>query len=102
MRVHLDRGYDLETTRGKLRSRGFTPEISEKGEPALLQMAKRWVVERTNSWRNAHKELVWRTERQERVIDFWIDFSAVVIVVRRLIREAWMRYRWEGRPYRRP
>jgi transposase len=100
--VHLDRGYDSETTREKLRSRGFTPEISEKGKPALLQTGKRWVVERTNSWHNAHKKLVWCTERRGRVIDFWIAFSEVVIVVRRLIREAWIRYRWEGRPRRRP
>jgi transposase len=100
--VHLDRGYDSETTREKLRSRGFTPEISEKGKPALLQIGKRWVVERTNSWHNAHKKLVWCTERRGRVIDFWIAFSEVVIVVRKLIREAWIRYRWEGRPRRRP
>ncbi len=92
----------METTRGKLRSRGFTPEISEKGEPALLQMAKRWVVERTNSWHNAHKKLVWCSERQGRVIDFWIAFSEVVIIVRRLIRRAWTHYRWETRPRRRP
>lgn len=102
MSVHLDRGYDSETTREKLRSRGFTPEISEKGKPALLQTGKRWVVERTNSWHNAHKKLVWCTERRGRVIDFWTAFSEVVIVVRRLIREAWTRYRWEGRPHRRP
>ena len=102
MSVHLDRGYDSEATREKLRFRGLIPEISEKGEPALLRNGKRWVVERTNSWHNAHKKLVWCTERRGRVIDFWIAFSEVVIVVRRLIREAWTRYRWEGRPHRRP
>ncbi len=102
MNVHLDRGYDSETTREKLWSRGFTPEISEKGKPVLLQMGKCWVVERTNSWHNVHKKLVWCTERRGRVIDFWIAFSEVVIVVRRLIREAWTRYRWEERPRRRP
>ena len=103
MSVHLDRGYDSETTRENLRSRGFTPEISEKGNPALLQIGKRWVVERTNSWHNAHKKLVWCTEKRGRVIDFWVvALSEVVIIVRRLIREGWVRYRWEGRPTRRP
>ena len=29
-------------------------------------------------------------------------FSEVVIIVRRLIREGWNRYRWEGRPSRQP
>jgi hypothetical protein len=65
----------------------------------------RWVVERTNSFwpaKLAHKKLVWCTEREGRVIDFWVAFSEVVIIVRRLIREGWSRYRWEGRPSRRP
>src|SRR5215213_1851753 len=100
--VHLDRGYGSETTREKLRSRGFSPEISVKGKPALLQTEKRWVVERTKSWHNTHKKLVWCTERRVRVFDFWIAFSEVIILVRRLIREAWTHYRWEGRPHRCP
>ena len=102
MSVHLDRGYDSEATRERLRSRGLIPVISEKGKPAPLQATKRWVVERTNSWTNAHKKLVWCTERQDRVIDFWFAFSGVVITVGRLIRRGWTHYRWEGRPCRRP
>jgi transposase len=100
--VHLDRGYDSEATRERLRDRGLARAISEKGKPAPLQSTKRWVVERTSSWNNAHKKLAWCTERRGRVIDFWIAFSEVVIVVRRLIREGWTRYRWESRPSRRP
>ena len=100
--VHLDRGYYSEATREKLKARGLASRISEKGKPAPLQATNRWVVERTNSWHNAHKKLVWCTERRARVVDFWIVFSNVVITVRRLIREAWTRYRWEDRPRRRP
>ena len=100
--VHLDRGYDSKAARERLEERGLLAEISEKGKPAPLAATRRWVVERTNSWHNAHKKLVWCTERQGRVIDFWVAFSEVVIVVRRLIREAWSRYRWETRPSRRP
>ena len=102
MIVHLDRGYDSKATREKLEARGLTGVIAQKGKPAPLQAAKRRVVERTNSWHNAHKKLSWCTERQGRVIDFWIAFSEVVISVRRLIRRAWTHYRWEGRPRRRP
>jgi transposase len=102
MSVHLDRGYDSRSTREKLGVRGLLAVISEKGKPAPLAATKRWVVERTNSWNNAHKKLVWCTERRERVIDFWMAFSEVVIIVRRLIREGWSRYRWEGRPRSRP
>ena len=101
-RVHLDRAYDSATTHRKLEARWLVGEISERSKPAPLKAGMRWVVERTNSWSNAHKKLVWCTERCERVIDFWVAFSEVVIVVRRLVREGWIRYRWEGRPSRRP
>jgi len=100
--VHLDRGYDSNVTRRLLEDRGLVGVISEKGKPAPLKAGLQWVVERTNSWHNAHKKLVWCTERRGRVIDFWIAFSDVIIIVRRLIREAWRRYRWEARPSRRP
>lgn len=100
--VHLDRGYDSKTTREHLQERGFMAEISQKGKPSPLAATKRWVVERTNSWSNAHKKLVWCTERTEPVIDFWLAFSGVIITVGRLIRSGWTHYRWEGRPRRRP
>lgn len=98
--IHLDRGYDSALTRERLEDRGLGWEISKKGKPAPFWATRRWVVERTSAWHNAHKKLVWCTERAGRVIDFWVAFSEVVIVVRRLIREAWSRYRWESRPPR--
>ncbi len=100
--VHLDRGYNSFLTRERLEERRLVGEISPKGTPAPLAATQRWVVERTGSWHNAHKKLVWCTERAGWVIDFWVAFSEVVIIVRRLIREGWTRYRWEGRPARRP
>jgi IS5 family transposase len=100
--VHLDRGYDSKKTRERLRELGLGWEISGKGKPAPYWATFRWVVERTGAWHNAHKKLLWCTERVGRVIDFWVAFSEVVIIVRRLIREGWVRYRWEGRPSRRP
>ena len=102
--VHLDRGYDSLLTRERLAELGLRWEISGKGKPAPFWATKRWVVERTSSWpaKLAHKKLMWCTERVGRVIDFWVAFSDVVIIVRRLIREGWSRYRWEGRPSRQP
>jgi hypothetical protein len=100
--VHLDRAYDSKVTGGLLESRALVGVISEKGKPAPLRAGLRWVVERTNSWQNAHKKLAWCTEREDRTIGFWISFSNVIIIVRRLIREGWIRYRWEGRPSRKP
>jgi hypothetical protein len=103
--VHLDRGYDSELTRKRLAERnliGVISENSEKGKPSPLGATNRWVVERTSSWQNAHKKLVWCTERRSRVIDFWIAFSNVIVIVGRLIRKAWTLYRWESRPSCRP
>jgi transposase len=100
--VHLDRGYDSEATRQRLAERGLAAEISQKGKSSPLGATKRWVVERTGSWHNAHKKLVWCTERRGKVVDFWVAFSEVIIIVRRLIRKGWRRYRWEGRPSRCP
>ena len=100
--VYLDRGYDSELTRARLLERELVAEISKKGKPAPLNATRRWIVERTNSWQNAHKKLVWCTERRGRVVDFWIALSDVIIIVRRLVREGWTCYRWEGRPSRRP
>ncbi len=100
--VRLDRGYDSESTRERLRVRCLIPEISEKGKPAPVAATGRWIVERTNSWHNAHKKLAWCTERRGPVVDFWVALSNAVIIVGRLVREAWSRYRWNGRPLSRP
>jgi IS5 family transposase len=86
--VHLDRGYDSRLTRERLEELGLGWEISGKGTPAPFWATHRWVVERTSSWHNAHKKLVWCTERIGRVIDFWVAFSSVVIIVRRLSEKA--------------
>ncbi len=101
--VHLDRGYDSKVTRERLRERGLLAEISEKGKPAPMSATKRWVVETDQLVEhNAHNKLVWCTERCGRVIAFWVAFSNAIIIVGRLIREAWSRYRWETWPTRRP
>ena len=60
MSVHLDRGYDSDLTRKRLKGRSLIGVISQKDEPAPLQATTRWVVERTNSWQNSHKKLVYR------------------------------------------
>jgi transposase len=102
MVVHLDRGYDSGATRERLTARGLTAAIAAKGAPAPIAAGRRWVVERTNAWTNAHKKLVWCTERRAAVVAFWVAFSAVLVIVGRLVREGWRRYRWDGRPARKP
>jgi len=100
--VHLDRGYDSGKTRARLAARGLVGEIAPRGTPAPIAASQRWPVERTNAWTNAYKKLVWCTERRAVVIDFWLAFAGVIIIVGRLIREAWVKYRWANRPPRKP
>jgi hypothetical protein len=102
MRVHRDRGYDSDCIRTLLAARGVEAEIARKGCPAPITAGQRWVVERTAAWTDAHKKLVWCTERRAVVVVFWIAFSAVLIIVGCLVREGWMRYRWDRRPPRKP
>lgn len=99
--VHLDAGYDSTKTRCLLTELDCQWEISAKGEP--LQTCARWVAERTNAWHTrGFKKLLICTERQARVNDAFIALANAVIIIRRLIREAWHTRRWDTRPTRKP
>lgn len=99
--VHLDAGYDSNKTRDLLRVLGCDWRISAKGVP--LQTGARWVIERTNAWHTrGFRKLAICTERRERVINAFIALADAIIITRRLIAEAWTRYRWHGRPPRHP
>jgi hypothetical protein len=100
--VHLDRGYDTGVTRSELDRRGLLACISKRGAPAPIQATTRWVVERTNAWNNSFKKLACCTERRGVVIRFYLALVNTIIIVRRLLRDAWKRYRWDTRPRRCP
>lgn len=100
--VHLDAGYDSRNTRELLDEFGCNGQIATKGTPAPLQATRRWPVERTNSWHNrGFRKLAICTEVRTVVIDAFIALANAIIIVRRLIREGWTRYRWDGRHGRR-
>jgi transposase len=101
--VHLDAGYDSNLTRGLLEELGCEAHIASKGTPAPIQNTARWVVERTNSWHNrGFRKLAICTEKRIRVIEAFIALANAIIIVRRLIRQAWTTHRWDARPARRP
>jgi transposase len=100
--VHLDAGYDSQKTRDELADRGMTGEIAHKGDKAPIQAGQRWHVERTNAWHNSFNRLQRCYERDEDVINAFFDLADAIITVRRLIREAWALYRWQGRPAKQP
>jgi transposase len=102
IRVHLDAGYDSQVTRDELATRKMTGQIAHKGDKAPIQAGQRWPVERANAWHNAFNRLQRCYERREKVIDTFFDLADAIITVRSLIRQAWISYRWDGRPTRRP
>jgi transposase len=96
--AHLDRGYHGAPTRTVLAGLGMTGVIARKGVPAPLQVGARWVVERTQSWMNGYGKLRRCTERNGLVVDFYLFLAATLVVTRRLIQEARIRYRWSDQP----
>jgi hypothetical protein len=60
------------------------------------------VVERTHAWLNGFGKLRWCTERRGARVAFWLALACVVVIIRRLVRQAWTQYRWDVRPHRRP
>ena len=96
--THLDAAYDSNVTRELLDGLGFTGDIARKGIPAPIQAGGRWVVERTNSWTNGYGKLRRCTDRDGRIVDFYLYLAAAIVTVRRLIQRAREHYRWDGRP----
>ncbi|MET8030525.1 IS5 family transposase [Streptomyces avermitilis] len=100
--VHLDAGYDSDTTRALLSERGLHGRLAHKGEKAPIQAGRRWHVERTHAWQNAFHRLARCYERRVTVIDAVYDLADTIITVRGLIRRSWTTHRWDERPNRRP
>jgi hypothetical protein len=96
--VHLDAGYDSHVTRTLLDGLGLHGEIARKGVPAPVQVGKRWVAERTHAWMNGYGKLRRCTDRDAKIVDFFLYLAAAFVTVRALIREARTRYRWPTRP----
>jgi hypothetical protein len=95
---HLDRGYDSAVTRQLLDELGFEGAIARKGVPAPIQAGTRWVVERTHAWMNGYGKLRRCTERNAKVVDFYLYLAAALVTIRQLIQRARTRYRWDTRP----
>lgn len=95
---HLDAGYDSSVTRALLDDLGFDGEIARKGVPAPIQAGRRWVVERTHAWMNGFGKLRRCTEKNGKIVDFYLYLAATFVTVRQLIQRARNLYRWATRP----
>ncbi|MFF0371633.1 IS5 family transposase [Micromonospora sp. NPDC005087] len=96
--MHLHRAYDNNPTRELLDELELHGEIARKGVPAPIQVGKRWVVERTNSWMNGYGKIRRCTDRDAKIVDFYLYLAAALVTVRQLIRRARTLYRWDTRP----
>jgi hypothetical protein len=95
---HLDAGYDSQPTRQALSDLAFTGQIAHKGTPAPIQAGRRWPVERTHSWMNGYGKLRRMTDRNVKIVGFYLYLAAAFVAVRQLIQRARRRYRWDTRP----
>lgn len=96
--VHLDAGYDSGKTRDLLHILGYDHQIATQGKPSPIQVGNRWVVERTHSWMNGFRKLRRSTDKQHRIVEFFLFLAAAITVIRQLINTARTRYRWDQRP----
>ena len=95
---HLDAGYDSWPTRQLLAQLGFAHQIARLGIPAPIQAGRRWPVERTNSWMNGYGKLRRMTDRNAKIVDFYLYLAAALVVIRQIIQRARNPYRWDTRP----
>jgi hypothetical protein len=64
--MSMDKGYDFDEVRDLVVALGFTAPIRSRGEEAQAlkreagYKARRWVVERTHSWRNRLRRILMR------------------------------------------
>jgi hypothetical protein len=96
--IHLDSAYSGKPCRRILDDHHLIGEIAAKGVPAPIQVGKRWVVERSQSWMNGYGKIRRCFERDGEIVDFYLYLAAAFVTVRALIRRARKLYRWDTRP----
>lgn len=88
----MDKGYDYAKTNCQVRQQGFTPHIRHRGEERLAYQtpdkpARRWVIERSNSWMNRFRRVLIRWEKKAANYVAMIEFAFAVIIFNKLKKE---------------
>jgi transposase len=84
----LDKGYDYAEVRDMLKEFGFTAHIRARGEDARVLKrqagvrARRWVVERTHSWRNRFRRVLIRWDKKGENYLAFLHFACALIAFR--------------------
>jgi transposase len=90
--LHLDRGYDFQSTRGRLARFGLDDiEIQprrpagEGGTKKLLKLGLRWIVEAANSWLSNFGQLRRNTDRRGRHRHAALCLANTILITMKLI-----------------
>ena len=86
----LDKGYDYPGIAEALQARGYLPHIRQRGELKTegnqrTHPARRWVVERTNSWHNRFRKLAVRFEKKAHNYLALVHLACSLIIYRLII-----------------
>jgi putative transposase len=85
----LDKAYHSKEVEQEIIKRGYIPHIRHRKEKIIFcrkkYSARRWVVERTNSWHNRFRKLFTRYEKKEDNYLGLVELANSLIVYRRLI-----------------
>jgi transposase len=93
----LDKAYNSKTIRREIISRGYVPHLPYKRKRGEVKTetqnmsnrkkhpARRWVVERTNSWHNRFRKLHTRYEKKTENYLGLVQFSCCIIIYRKII-----------------
>ena len=86
----LDKAYHSKEVEQEILKRGYIPHIRHRREEEKLfcgkkHPARRWVVERTNSWHNRFRKLFTRYEKKDENYFGLVELANSLIVYRRLI-----------------
>jgi putative transposase len=86
----LDKGYDFSEIEREVIKRRYITHISHRGEGRAIKTryyysARRWVVERTNSWHNRFRKLLVRYEKKSTNYLALVQLACCLILYRRII-----------------
>ena len=93
----LDKAYNSKTAKQEIISRGYVPHLPYKRKRGEVKAetqkmsnrkkhpARRWVVERTNSWHNRFRKLFTRYERKAENYLGLVQLSCCIIIYRKII-----------------
>ena len=85
----LDKAYHSKEVEQEIIKRGYNPHIRHRREEEKLfhrkYPARRWVVERTNSWHNRFRKLFTRYEKKDENYLGLVQLANSLIVYRRII-----------------